>query len=212
MQYSTDIPNDLHANAAVVDYNSWIESPKGRKLAAKLDKDVVLAEGMCFRTSPDPSCALTPESYRLQAVRYRTHVHGADGRLAREQGRRDRAGRHRWRQYSCQSRCPQIRFVAAMSLYYWKTKRLPDPKHRYQLPMLCLRKSSRDRRLRKDGQARRVRGLGSAQLCGMAHRHRREGRKRIVPRANRLHLLFQDGSYRFRAPATVPATFFHRGF
>lgn len=57
MQYSTDIPNDLHANPAVVDYNSWIESPKGRKLAAKLDKDVVLAEGMCFRTSPDPSCA-----------------------------------------------------------------------------------------------------------------------------------------------------------
>ncbi|KAJ0109093.1 hypothetical protein N8I77_001783 [Diaporthe amygdali] len=27
------------------DYNSWIESPKGRKLSAKLDKDVVLAEG-----------------------------------------------------------------------------------------------------------------------------------------------------------------------
>lgn len=28
-----------------VDYNSWVESAKGRKLAAKLDKDVVLAEG-----------------------------------------------------------------------------------------------------------------------------------------------------------------------
>ncbi len=30
-----------------VDYNSWIESDTGRKLADSLDKDVVLAEGMC---------------------------------------------------------------------------------------------------------------------------------------------------------------------
>lgn len=29
----------------LVDYNSWVESDKGRKLAASLDKDVVLAEG-----------------------------------------------------------------------------------------------------------------------------------------------------------------------
>ena len=27
------------------DYNSWIESEKGRRLAASLDKDVILAEG-----------------------------------------------------------------------------------------------------------------------------------------------------------------------
>ncbi len=33
---------------AIVDYNSWIESPKALKLASKLPKDVVLAEGMCF--------------------------------------------------------------------------------------------------------------------------------------------------------------------
>ena len=32
-----------------VDYNSWIESETGRKLADSLDKDVVLAEGM-YRT------------------------------------------------------------------------------------------------------------------------------------------------------------------
>lgn len=31
-----------------VDYNSWIESDTGRKLADSLDKDVVLAEGMCY--------------------------------------------------------------------------------------------------------------------------------------------------------------------
>lgn len=30
-----------------VDYNSWIESDTGRKLAESLDKDVVLAEGLC---------------------------------------------------------------------------------------------------------------------------------------------------------------------
>ena len=30
----------------IVDYNSWVESDKGRKLANSLDKDVVLAEGM----------------------------------------------------------------------------------------------------------------------------------------------------------------------
>lgn len=29
----------------IVDYNSWIESDTGRKLANSLDKDVVLAEG-----------------------------------------------------------------------------------------------------------------------------------------------------------------------
>lgn len=30
----------------IVDYNSWVESDQGRKLANSLDKDVVLAEGM----------------------------------------------------------------------------------------------------------------------------------------------------------------------
>ena len=35
----------------IVDYNSWVESDKGRRLANSLDKDVVLAEGL-YRTSP----------------------------------------------------------------------------------------------------------------------------------------------------------------
>lgn len=30
----------------LVDYNSWVESDKGRRLASTLDKDVVLAEGL----------------------------------------------------------------------------------------------------------------------------------------------------------------------
>lgn len=30
----------------LVDYNSWVESDKGRALAKKLSKDIVLAEGV----------------------------------------------------------------------------------------------------------------------------------------------------------------------
>ena len=37
---------DYMANSSLVDYNSWVESPKGLKLAASLNKDVVLAEGI----------------------------------------------------------------------------------------------------------------------------------------------------------------------
>ena len=33
------------ADECTVDYNSWVESEKGLKLANSLDKDVVLAEG-----------------------------------------------------------------------------------------------------------------------------------------------------------------------
>ncbi len=36
----------IEADILIVDYNSWVESPRGLKLAASLDKDVVLAEGM----------------------------------------------------------------------------------------------------------------------------------------------------------------------
>jgi hypothetical protein len=34
---------------STVDYNSWVESKEGLKLASRLSKDVVLAEGMAFR-------------------------------------------------------------------------------------------------------------------------------------------------------------------
>lgn len=35
-----------------VDYNSWIESDKGRKLQNSIEKDVVLAEGTLESASP----------------------------------------------------------------------------------------------------------------------------------------------------------------
>ena len=44
---------------SVVDYNSWIESDTGRKLADSLDKDVVLAEGMAFSILVYESLRLT---------------------------------------------------------------------------------------------------------------------------------------------------------
>ena len=34
------------ADPSLVDYNSWIESDTGRKLADSLPKDVILAEGL----------------------------------------------------------------------------------------------------------------------------------------------------------------------
>ena len=43
-------PEELLLSSAV-DYNSWIESETGRKLADSLDKDVVLAEGLDWTRS-----------------------------------------------------------------------------------------------------------------------------------------------------------------
>lgn len=40
-----------------VDYNSWVESDKGRRLANSLDKDVVLAEGSLAAPDTDTSVA-----------------------------------------------------------------------------------------------------------------------------------------------------------
>lgn len=39
-----------------VDYNSWVESDTGRKLADSLDKDVVLAEGRLLEVCKAMSC------------------------------------------------------------------------------------------------------------------------------------------------------------
>lgn len=48
------------ANMGTVDYNSWQESEEGMKLAASLDKDVVLAEGR------------TPQRQSLSAILTKT--------------------------------------------------------------------------------------------------------------------------------------------
>ena len=46
MDYRLIIGFQVTNHYFTVDYNSWVESDKGRRLAASLDKDVVLAEGM----------------------------------------------------------------------------------------------------------------------------------------------------------------------
>lgn len=64
-----------------VDYNSWVESEKGLKLAASLDKDVVLAEGITQRAT---ELCLRLTAYRIQGVRHRPGIPRGYGRLAEE--------------------------------------------------------------------------------------------------------------------------------
>ena len=52
------IPRYLQeADLSLVDYNSWIESDTGRKLADSLPKDVILAEGMSAQNDYDRLCS-----------------------------------------------------------------------------------------------------------------------------------------------------------
>lgn len=60
-----------------VDYNSWQESPEGLKLAASLDKNVVLAEGLYRFKFPTINTALI--LCRLQAIPHQPQVHGQNG-------------------------------------------------------------------------------------------------------------------------------------
>ena len=46
------------ADPSLVDYNSWIESDTGRKLADSLPKDVILAEGLSAHNDYDTSLQL----------------------------------------------------------------------------------------------------------------------------------------------------------
>ena len=91
------------------DYNSWQESPTGLKLAASLDRDVVLAEGMqmsLILTSISQS-----DNSRLQGVPHRPRLHGPHGRLARKQRPRDPARRRGRSQHHREGRRPPSRFV-----------------------------------------------------------------------------------------------------
>lgn len=53
-------------------------------------------------------------------------------------------------------------------LCWWSSSDICLPR-RDQLPLLRIRKSSRDRRIRENGQTRRLSGGRIAQLCGLAH-------------------------------------------
>lgn len=64
-----------------VDYNSWVESERGLKLAASLDKDMVLAEGITLVAT---ELCLRLTAYRIQGVRHRPGIPRGYGRLAQE--------------------------------------------------------------------------------------------------------------------------------
>jgi hypothetical protein len=57
---------------------------------------------------------------------------------------------------------------------------LTRKKCRHQLPMLCVRESSRDRGLREDGQARGLWRVWTTKLCCLAHRYRGEAWKCLI--------------------------------
>lgn len=59
--------------SCIVDYNSWQESDTGLRLAASLDKDVVLAEGMPRSIHNFVSC-LSLMIKRLQGVQHKEKV------------------------------------------------------------------------------------------------------------------------------------------
>lgn len=59
---------------STVDYNSWIESDKGLRLAASLDKDTVLAEGTVSMGARRKHPFLLMVRNRLRGVRHRKDV------------------------------------------------------------------------------------------------------------------------------------------
>lgn len=63
----------------IVDYNSWVESDTGRKLADSLDKDVVLAEGTTMSLSERRVILM---SIRVQRVQHEAKISCLIRRLA----------------------------------------------------------------------------------------------------------------------------------
>lgn len=112
-----------------VDYNSWIESEKGLKLASTLDKDVVLAEG--YKEYD------TGRTYLVKLGDWRKNkdeeveLDGIGGVNVIVKADVHRSGKLQWM---------SGRLSVSNILL-----------HRHKLPMLCIRESSRNRRFCKDG-------------------------------------------------------------
>jgi hypothetical protein len=159
------------------DYNSWQESETGRRLANSLDRDTVLAEGKL-------------EPYG------RMSVYGTDGTPGYKQYDTQRvymAKMGNWREdRNLEIPLDGIGGVNILvkadvhrsgtnsnsQLYHFEEFVLMNVS-RHQLPLLRLRKPSRNRRLRQNGQTRRLRRLRPSQLCRLAHRHGGETRQCI---------------------------------
>lgn len=167
------------ANLRTVDYNSWVESEKARKLTKKLDKDIVLAEGESHVPTHHTPVEKLLTVDRLGYKQYDT-------------GRTYMARMGDWREnkdvemeldgiggVNILVKADVHRSGSSERDSLWKAVTDGDSFCRYQLSMLRLRESGRDRGLRQDGQKGRIQGLGPAKLRGVAHRHRRETRERL---------------------------------
>lgn len=125
------------------DYNSWVESDKGRKLSHSLDRDVVLAEG--YKEYD------TGREYMARMGDWRNNkdeelnLDGIGGVNILVKADVHRSGKNR---FSARLTCA-------------------DTGDRYQFSVLRFRKSSRNRGLREDGQACWLPSSWSSKLRGL---------------------------------------------
>ena len=122
------------------DYNSWVESEKGRRLAASLDKNVVLAEGYKEYDTGRTYMARMGDWRENKDEEIELDGIGGVNILVK-------ADVHR-------SGTPVLPFRPSASANI----------SRHQFPLLRLRKPSRNRRLCQDGQESRLSGCWSSEL------------------------------------------------
>ena len=136
-----------NSNMGAVDYNSWVESDKGRRLAASLDKDVVLAEGS------SPARLLRGRSVADESsIGYKQY----------DTGRKHMARMGDWRNNKDEEIA--LDGIGGVNILVKADVHRSGKQHvqpvsqtttnrnsRNQLPLLCVRKPSRDGGLRQDG-------------------------------------------------------------
>ena len=155
------------AKPYVVDYNSWIESDTGRKLADSLDKDVVLAEGtLSSRSCYADSRLMIALGYKEYDTKRKYLVTLGDWRNNKdEEVELDgiggvnilvKADVHRSGEWETIGK----RFVEILTV---------GPRH--QFPMLRIREPGRNRGLCQDGKTSWLSSCGTTKLRGLAHRH-----------------------------------------
>jgi hypothetical protein len=131
------------------DYNSWIESDKGRRLANSLDKNVVLAEGYKEYDTGRTYMAKMGDWRRNKDEEIELDGVGGVNILVK-------ADVHR------SGECSHGKKIQPL-VVDWCTDTMFHLS-RHQFPMLCIRKSGRNRRLCENGEACGLPGLWIAKL------------------------------------------------
>ena len=132
-----------------VDYNSWIESDKGRRLRANLDPNIVLAEG--YKEYDTGRTYLVSMGDWRKNKDEEVQLDGIGGVNIVVKADVHRTGK------------------SALYTEGGGQKKRKANKCRHQLPGLCIRKPGRNRGICSYGQASRVPGGRSAKLRGLAH-------------------------------------------